>query len=96
MWCREKGGSVLLNIRVQPNSSKEETGEVRNDALIIRLTAPPVEGKANDALIRFLSKRLAVAKSRVTLVQGERGRNKLVAIQGLGAREAAMRLGVNP
>jgi hypothetical protein len=81
---------------VQPNSSKEETGEVRNDALIIRLTAPPVEGKANDALIRFLSKRLAVAKSRVTLVQGERGRNKLVAIQGLGAREAAMRLGVNP
>jgi len=96
MWCREKGGSVLLNIRVQPNSSKEETGEVRNDVLIIRLTAPPVEGKANDALIRFLSKRLAVAKSRVTLVQGERGRNKLVAIQGLGAREVAMRLGVNP
>lgn len=96
MWCREKGGSVLLNIRVQPNSSKEEAGEVRNDALIIRLTAPPVEGKANDALIRYLSKRLAVAKSRVTLVQGERGRNKLVAIQGLGAREAAMRLGVNP
>jgi uncharacterized protein (TIGR00251 family) len=96
MWCREKGGSVLLNIRVQPNSSKEETGEVRNDALIIRLNAPPVEGKANDALIRFLSKRLGVAKSRVTLVQGERGRNKLVAIEGLGAREAAMRLGVNP
>lgn len=96
MWCREKGGSVLLNIRVQPNSSKEEAGEVRNDALIIRLTAPPVEGKANDALIRYLSKRLAVAKSRVTLVQGERGRNKLVAIQGLGAREAAMRLGVSP
>lgn len=95
MWCRDKGGSVLLSIRVQPNSSKEGPGEVQNDALTIRLNAPPVEGRANEALIRFLSKRLAVAKSKVTIVQGKKGRNKLVTVEGLDPEEVMGRLQIN-
>lgn len=89
MWCEERAGSVILSIRVQPNSSREGVGEIRNDALTIRLNAPPVEGKANTALIRFLSKRLDVAKSKVTIVQGEKGRNKIVAVKGLRQEEVA-------
>lgn len=79
----------MLSIRVRPNSSREGIGEVVNEALTIRLNAPAVEGRANEALIRFLSRRLDVAKSKVTIVQGETGRNKLVAVQGMQASEVA-------
>jgi uncharacterized protein len=95
MWVNPKGDSVVLSCRVQPNSSKEGTGEIKNDALIIRLNAPAVEGKANDALIRFLSKRLGIAKSRITIIQGERNRNKLVSVQGVSPEEIAERFGIN-
>jgi hypothetical protein len=92
MWVNQKGGSVVLSCRVQPNSSKEGIGEIKNDALIIRLNAPAVEGKANDALIRFLSKHLGIAKSRISIIQGERNRNKLVSLEGVSFEEIAGRL----
>jgi hypothetical protein len=89
MWVSQKGVSVVLSCRVQPNSSREGIGEITNNALIIRLNSPAVEGKANDALIRFLSKRLGIAKSRISIIQGERNRNKLVSIEGVGPEEIA-------
>jgi hypothetical protein len=92
MWVSRKGFSVILSCRVQPNSSKEGIGEVKNDSLVIRLNAPAVEGKANDALIRFLSKRLDIAKSRISIIQGERNRNKLVSVEGVSLEEIAGRL----
>jgi uncharacterized protein (TIGR00251 family) len=55
----------------------------------IRLNAPPVEGKANEALVRFLAKALGVPKGRITLVAGKRGRSKIVRVAGL-TREALM------
>lgn len=89
MWVSQKGVSVVLSCRVQPNSSREGIVEIKNNALIIRLNAPAVEGKANDALIRFLSKRLGIAKSRISIIQGERNRNKLVSIEGVRPEEIA-------
>lgn len=95
MWCEDRGGSVILSIRVQPNSSREGVGDVQNDALTVRLNAPPVEGRANAALVRFLSKRLDVAKSKVTIVRGDRGRNKTVSVEGLSREEVARCLQVS-
>lgn len=95
MWVSPKGSSSLLSIRVQPNSSREGVGEVRNDALIIRLNAPAVEGKANDALIRFISRKLDVPKSRIAIIRGEKNRTKSIAVQGLSPEAVAQRLGVS-
>jgi hypothetical protein len=95
MWVKAKGEDTILACRVQPNSGKDKVGEIRNDRLVIHLCAPAVEGKANDALIRFLSRLLKVAKSRITLVQGEKNRNKLVAIQSVSPEDLAGSLGIN-
>ena len=95
MWVREKGGHAILSCRVAPNSSREGLGGIMNDALLIRLNAPAVEGRANEALIRFLSKHLGVSKSRISLFQGHKGRNKLVVIEGLTPEEIASGLGLS-
>jgi len=95
MWCEDRGGSVILSIRVQPNSSREGVGAVQNDALPVRLNAPPVEGRANAALVRYLSKRLDVAKSKVSIVRGDKGRNKTVSVEGLSREEVARCLQVS-
>jgi uncharacterized protein len=58
---------------------------VRSGALLVRLSAPPVEGAANDALVAFLADRLDVARRDVRIVSGERGRQKRVSIAGVGA-----------
>ena len=76
MWVKAKGEDSILTCRVQPNARKDQVGEIREDRLLIHLCAPAVEGKANDALVKFLSARLKVAKSRISLVHGEKNRNK--------------------
>jgi uncharacterized protein (TIGR00251 family) len=67
---------------------------VSGDAIRVRLTAPPVEGAANEALVRFLALRLEVPRSAVELVSGLTGRTKLVAVAGLSAEETGRRLGL--
>jgi len=75
-----KKGSALA-IRVIPGASKNEIAEVLNDGTVrIRLTAQPVEGKANVALVDFLSKLLDIPRSRIAIVAGETRRDKLVSI----------------
>jgi uncharacterized protein (TIGR00251 family) len=85
---------VLLRLRVQPRASREEIAGVTTDAIRLRLTAPPVDGAANEALIRFLAASLHVPRSAVELVSGRTGRAKLVAVAGVSVKEAAERLGV--
>ena len=60
----------------------------------IRLTAPPVEGKANAALLKFLAKKLGISKGRLELAVGDHGRNKLIRVNGLQAGEVYARLGI--
>jgi uncharacterized protein (TIGR00251 family) len=80
-----KKGAALA-IRVTPRASRNEIVEILSDGTVrIRLTAPPVEGKANEALVEFLSKVLDVAPSRIEIVAGMTGRDKLVSILDLDA-----------
>jgi uncharacterized protein (TIGR00251 family) len=72
---------VALPVRVIPRASRNEIVEILSDQTVkIRLTAPPVEGKANEELIKFLSKILDIPKSRFEIVAGKTGRDKLVSI----------------
>lgn len=83
------GLSATVSVRVVPRSSNEGVAGFEGGVVRIRLNAPPVEGKANEALVRFLAKTVGVPKSRITLVSGERGRSKIVRIAGV-TREALM------
>ena len=79
-------------MRVQPRASREGVGGVREGALVVRLTAPPVQGEANAALARFLARLLGVPPSSVQLVRGAAAREKLVRVAGLRAPEVRARL----
>ncbi len=80
-WYRWDGEDLVVRVRLQPRASRDEVVGVREGALVVRLTAPPVEGKANAALCALLAKRLGVPKSRVHLEAGEKGRDKRLRIQ---------------
>ena len=80
---RMHGGKkgAALAVRVTPRSSRNEISEVLNDGTVkVRLTAPPVEGKANAALVAFLAEVIGVPPSSIEIVAGETGRDKLVSI----------------
>lgn len=81
-------GGIRLRIHAQPNASKTEVVGPVEGALKIRLRAPPVDGKANDALIEFLAKFFRRPRRDVTLLKGEGSRHKLVQIDGITAAEA--------
>ena len=83
---------MTLRVRVQPRASREGLGGVRAGALVVRLAAPPVEGRANDALVRYLSAALDVAPSKVRLQQGARGRDKLLLLAGASIDAVRARL----
>jgi uncharacterized protein len=90
---RDTGDGVTLRVRVKPRASRDALGGERDGALVVRLSAPPVEGAANEALQRFLGKTLGIAPSAVQILKGLTGRQKLVAIAGLDAATARERLG---
>jgi len=76
----ERDGAVVFAVRVTPRASREAIEGEHQGALKVRLTAPPLEGRANDALRRLLAARLNVPLSAVRIVGGEKCRNKRVAI----------------
>jgi len=89
---RDTAEGLTLRVRVQPRAARDAIGGEREGALVVRLAAPPVEGAANAALVRFLGKTLGIAPSAVEIVKGATGRQKLVAIAGLDAASARQRL----
>ena len=76
----EKDGCIILNVRVIPRASKDAIQGVMGDALKIRITAPPVEGKANAHLVKFLSKHWKIPRANIAILSGETGRNKRLRI----------------
>ncbi len=76
---------VILDVRVIPRAKKTQVGGVRDDALVVRLAAPPVEGAANAALVEFLADTLRLPRHAIQILSGERGRRKRVAIAGVTA-----------
>jgi len=89
---REGPEGVRLRVRVQPRASRDAIGGEREGALLVRLTAPPVEGAANEALTRLMGRALGVAPSAVRIAGGTTGRNKVLAIGGLDAAAVRERL----
>jgi uncharacterized protein len=77
-----------LAIRVQPRAKRDEVAGERGGAVVIRVVAPPVDGKANEAAIRLIAARVGVPRSAIRIVRGESARDKLVRIDGLSADEA--------
>lgn len=75
---------IILPVRIQPRASKDEIVGEYNGALKIKLTSPPVEGEANRRCIEFLSKRFKIAKSHLEIIKGEKSKDKLIKIIGLG------------
>jgi len=76
-----------LTVRLQPRARRDEVVGERNGALVIRVTAPPVDGRANDALCRLIAKVAGVAPSRVEIVRGHTSRDKVVRVAGVDEQE---------
>ncbi len=83
----EKDGAITFGLRVMPRASRLAILGVHDGALKLALTAPPVEGAANAALVKFLSKLLHVPKRAIEIVHGDHGRNKTLRIEGVTADE---------
>ena len=84
---REQDGAITFEVRVALRASRNRVIGVHEGALKVALTAPPVDGAANDALRKLLAKALGVAKSEVEILQGDRARIKLLRVQGISASD---------
>ena len=91
-WLKSQGDGVILTLHIQPGAKKTEIAGIHGDALKIRLAAPPVDGKANQALIAFLADTLGLAKQHFTLVSGQTSRAKRIAVVGGEATTVAAAL----
>ncbi len=81
-WHRREGEVVLLSLHVQPGAKRSEVSGLHGDALKIRLAAPPIEGRANEALLRFVAELFAVPLRNVELLRGAQSRHKTVRVAG--------------
>jgi len=88
------GESALLSIRVQPRAKRDEVVGERAGAIVIRLKAPPVDGKANAALIEFIANAANLPRSRVEIVRGATAREKVVRVAGIAEKDLRRALGV--
>ena len=81
-WYRRNGEVVTLALHVQPGAKRTDVAGLHGEALKIRLAAPPIEGRANEALLRFIAESFGVTLRQVELKQGGQSRHKVVAITG--------------
>ena len=85
---------ICFAVKVHPRAKKNAiTGQV-GDAIKLSLTAPAIEGRANEACIEFFAKLLKVPRSSVTIASGQTGRNKIIRVAGLSAEELRKRIGL--
>jgi len=94
-WLRQSGAVAIMAVHAVPRAAADAVQGLHGDALKIRLNAPPVDGKANEALIRFLAGKLRVPKGSVVLKSGFNQRRKVIAISGISIAEVEKRL-LNP
>ena len=91
-FLRVQGDSILLAVKVQPRANKTEISGTLGDELKIKVTAPPVDAVANEALIEFLAETLDCPRNRVELVRGQRSRHKVIRLRGFAADEVLTKL----
>ena len=89
VWLKRSGDTLILTLHIQPGAKKTDIAGLHGDALKIRLAAPPVDGKANAALIGYVADRLDLPKSAVQLKSGQTSRRKVLAVSGASAAQAA-------
>ena len=90
---QDNAGNVTFCVRIHPRARKDViTGEF-GDALKVSLTAPPVNGRANEARIEFFAKLLKVSRSSISIAAGQSNRNKVIRVMGLSAEDVQKRLG---
>lgn len=80
-WCHWQDRDLILQAQIQPRASRDEFADIVGDRLRIRITAPPVDGRANAHLISFLAKQFGVSKSAVAFLQGEKGKAKVIRVR---------------
>jgi uncharacterized protein (TIGR00251 family) len=78
-------GGVRVSVHVQPRASRSEVAGTHGSALKVRLHAPPVDGAANDELVKFLARELGIARKAVTIISGHSSRGKTVQLEGVSA-----------
>ncbi len=88
--------STIVRVKVQPRASRDEITGSEEGLVKVKVTAPPVGGKANKALKQLLARRLGISKGRVEILSGERSREKRVQISGIAPEEMWRRLGGKP
>lgn len=88
------GESALLRVRVQPRAKRDEVVGERAGAIVIRLKAPPVDGKANAALVAFIAKAANLPRSHVEIVRGASSREKAVRVSGVSEQDLRRALGL--
>ena len=91
---QERNGAVVFQVRVRPRASKDEVAGEIDGALKVRLQAPAVEGRANEALIEFLAQLLKTPKSAVRILSGDRSRTKRIEIRGVTGQQIRALLAV--
>jgi uncharacterized protein (TIGR00251 family) len=93
-FLKANPAGTYIAIKVQPRASKNEIGPTFGDELKIKVTAPPVDAAANQALLELIAETLDCAKSKVQLAKGQTSRHKVVFVAGLSAAEVAAKLKV--
>ncbi len=83
----ESDGAATFSVKVIPRASKHQIVGMEGDAIKIRLNAPPVEGKANEALVKFLAETLGVSRAQIEIVAGLTLRRKVVRVRGVTAKQ---------
>ena len=91
-FLRETSGGTLLSVKLQPRASKNEIGAPLGNELKIKVTAPPVDAAANQALVEFLAEKLGCSRGKVELLRGHTSRHKTIMLHGFKAAEALQRL----
>ena len=81
-WARRTTEGWALALHVQPGAKRSAAAGLHGERLKLRIAAPAVDGRANDALVAFIAERLGVPKARIAVARGERSRDKLVVISG--------------
>ena len=91
-YLSEREGSALVQVRLQPRARRDEIVGERAGSLLVRVSAPPLEGRANEALCKLLAKAVGVPAGKASVMKGASARDKVVRLEGLGAAAAGERL----
>ncbi len=95
-WCCAAAGGIRLSVQIMPNAKKSEVVGLLDGMLKIRLQAQPIEGKANDALVRYLADALKIPKSAVAITHGHTSKRKMLTINAPGLTVDAVCLALLP